>query len=304
MTSLFSNTTVLVLALLLAPMALVADDHAHPHPERLHFDDAVGLHNIVRLTPMLITGGEPAHPHSLTVLHNIGVKTVISVDGARPDVEAAATAGLQYVHIPIGYDQITSSNVASLAKALRTRPGPFYIHCHHGLHRGPAMAAVARRIQEKISAEEAESILTFCRTGREYAGLWRGAAHATADEAAVSNALVVSVAPVGDLQAAMSALDRTWDHLKDCSTSGWRAPPQHPDITPVHEALMLWEGLAEARRICADSKPASFADMMNASVEGAKSLHTALTVTNLAQASASFEGVRQSCRDCHNKHRN
>ena len=29
-----------------------------------------------------------------------------------------------------------------LARAARTLPGPIFVHCHHGMHRGPAAAAV------------------------------------------------------------------------------------------------------------------------------------------------------------------
>src|SRR3712207_7739670 len=58
--------------------------------------------------------------------------TVISVDGARPDVELARKYGLRYVHLPIGYDDVTENEGRAIAKAITELPGPFYIHCHHG----------------------------------------------------------------------------------------------------------------------------------------------------------------------------
>ena len=71
------------------------------------------------------------------------MQTVISVDGAKPDLEAARKHGLRYVHLPHGYDGVPAPRGDELAIALRTLEGPIYVHCHHGKHRSPAAAGVA-----------------------------------------------------------------------------------------------------------------------------------------------------------------
>jgi hypothetical protein len=38
-------------------------------------------------------------------------QTIISVDGARPNVDAAKKEGLSYVHIPIGYNGVPRKRV-------------------------------------------------------------------------------------------------------------------------------------------------------------------------------------------------
>ncbi|MEZ6081685.1 MAG: hypothetical protein R3C56_40245 [Pirellulaceae bacterium] len=49
-------------------------------------------------------------------LVQLGVKTIITVDGAQPDVATAKQFGLRYVHLPHGYDGIPENRVAELAK--------------------------------------------------------------------------------------------------------------------------------------------------------------------------------------------
>ncbi len=103
----------------------------------------LALPNAFRLCPEVYSGGQPEGDAGFARLAALGVKTVISVDGARPDIATAARHGLRYVHLPHGYDGIPSDRGVQLAKALRELPGPVYIHCHHGKHRSPAAAAVA-----------------------------------------------------------------------------------------------------------------------------------------------------------------
>src|SRR5438128_2288808 len=58
------------------------------------------LENAHRLTDKVITGAQPEGPESFQELKELGVKTVISVDGTRPNVELAKRYGLKYVHLP------------------------------------------------------------------------------------------------------------------------------------------------------------------------------------------------------------
>src|SRR5947209_839442 len=66
--------------------------------------EAPGLHNVFRLTDKLYSGSSPDGDEGFASLQRLGVKTVISVDGARPDVERAHQFGMRYIHLPIGYD--------------------------------------------------------------------------------------------------------------------------------------------------------------------------------------------------------
>src|SRR4051794_39790224 len=85
---------------------------------------AAGLHNAFRISGRVYSGSSPDGEGGFAALAALGIKTVLSVDGARPDVEAARRHGLRYVHLPFGYDGIPRDRVVALAKAAATLPGP------------------------------------------------------------------------------------------------------------------------------------------------------------------------------------
>jgi protein tyrosine phosphatase (PTP) superfamily phosphohydrolase (DUF442 family) len=244
----------------LLPWSDGAADDAPPTP---HSVEADGLHNVFRITPRLYSGGGPEDDKGFASLKQLGIKTVVSVDGAKPDLERARKFGLRYVHIPIGYNGLPRDKALQIAKAMRQLPGPFYIHCHHGKHRGPTAAAVAQLCSDdKCRVEEALAVLRSAGTDPRYAGLFKSVREfqrPTARElATVAPELPEAVKATGMTQA-MVAIDHSWDSLNLVRASGWRAPPGHPDIDPAHEALQLLEGFQELIRLPdVDRRPEDF----------------------------------------------
>src|SRR5690348_5650109 len=59
--------------------------------------EAAGLHNVYRITEKLYSGSSPDGDEGFRSLAKLGVKTIISVDGMKPDVEAAHKHGMRYV---------------------------------------------------------------------------------------------------------------------------------------------------------------------------------------------------------------
>src|ERR1051326_9522581 len=57
-----------------------------------------GLRNVFRVGRRLYSGAAPADEAGFRSLCALGVRTIISVDGATPDVAAARRHGLRYVH--------------------------------------------------------------------------------------------------------------------------------------------------------------------------------------------------------------
>ena len=111
-------------------------------PATVHALKAEGIDNFYQLSEKFSSGSAPEGDAAFAELKKLGVKTIITVDGARPDVDASRRFGIRYVHLPIGYDGVPAAQAVRLVKAAETLPGPIYIHCHHGMHRGPAGAAV------------------------------------------------------------------------------------------------------------------------------------------------------------------
>ncbi|MHC4879940.1 MAG: cytochrome c [Planctomycetota bacterium] len=224
------------------------------------------------------------------------------MDGARPDVETARRYGLRYVHIPIGYDGIKSDEGLSLARLVRDTDGPFYIHCHHGRHRGPAAAAIVCIAAGKFDCREALEILERAGTDRKYRGLWRDVENYRVPSDHEELPRLVEIATVGSLAAAMARIDRAYDNLKRCRDAKWSIPAAHPDVVPGHEALLIKEAFRETGRHRDDESDEQFSKWLAEAETAAKNVENAIA-RNTSQVGVHFRNLGASCRRCHDKYR-
>jgi protein tyrosine phosphatase (PTP) superfamily phosphohydrolase (DUF442 family) len=133
-----------------------------------------GLENTFQISPTLYCGNSPETKLAFDALRTLGVKTIISVDGAVPHWEWAEERGIRYIHIPMGYDGIGPEQKLKLAKAIHEVDGPVYVHCHHGKHRGPAAAMFMHLcVHPSWTQKDAEEFLASAGTDPHYAGLYR-----------------------------------------------------------------------------------------------------------------------------------
>lgn len=270
------------------------------------------LENLHRLTPKVLSGAEPHDEAAFKALSSHGVKTVISVDGAKPQVELAKKYGLRYVHIPIGYDGVPAEKTKDLAKALVELDGPIYVHCHHGKHRGPAAAAAACVSGGLLTNDEAVAVLTKMGTGANYAGLWKSARETPLTPAADLKQRKVDfkeIATVPPIAEAMVHVDEKYDHLKLAQKAGWEKPNDHPDIDPPHEALQLRELYFElARTDEFKAKPDDFKKWTADSIQQAEALEKLLKEGPKdpelkTKADALMTGLKNGCSNCHKAYR-
>lgn len=272
------------LAFLLAAMIGCAAEPASPPIETIH-----------DLAPGILTGAVPSGDAGFRELARRGVRTVISVDGARPDLESAKRFGLRYVHLPIGYDGIPQERAMELGKALQELPGPIYLHCHHGKHRGPAAAAVACVVAGRIDNDQAVAAMKKMGTGEQYLGLWASARSARPADPAALRALQVDyreVAALPPLTEAMAALDEAIGNLELA---------RHD---PAHEALRAREILTEILRTDDfKTRPADFRAWMEAARTAAADLENQLRMKS-GSGEKSFAALRRTCADCHKPYRN
>ncbi len=264
------------------------------------------LPNAIRIHPKVISGGLPEGDAAFSALRDLGVKTIISVDGATPDVDMAHKYGLRYVHLPHGYDGIPENRLQELAKAVRDLPGLIYIHCHHGKHRSPAAAAAACIGAGFLDPASAEPILQMAGTSPNYQGLYQAAREARVLDAR-SLANVASDFPekvaVPPLAEAMVALEHTHDHLKQIAAAGWKPLPEHPDIDPAHEALLLREHFTELLRLeSVQDQPPAFKHYLRESEAAAQELEDELRAKS-GGADIPFAKVSKACADCHQQFR-
>jgi protein tyrosine phosphatase (PTP) superfamily phosphohydrolase (DUF442 family) len=289
-----------------APQAKSIDNGSatRPPPAPQRKEDLPGVHNLVQVSDRIYSGSEPHGDVAFESLARLGVKTIVSVDGAKPNLEAAKQHGLQYVHIPIGYDGIGDAAGKALARVGRQAQAPIYVHCHHGQHRGPAAAAVACMAADGRAGKEALQILELAGTGKQYPGLWRDVEGYAPPAAGDKLPELSELAEVESFAAAMAKLDRNYDNLKLCRDAGWTVPPYHPDIVPAQEALILRETLHESNRNLVADRPAEFKAWLAESEMLAQELEQAVKARDPQHASQILEQLDRSCKQCHGKYRN
>jgi protein tyrosine phosphatase (PTP) superfamily phosphohydrolase (DUF442 family) len=276
------------------------DDSAH---ELEH-----ALHNLHRLDDKLISGAEPDGDLAFDELQAMGIKTIISVDGAAPDVNRAQARGMRYVHIPITYAQVSESQRLEIARAIRDLPGPVYLHCHHGKHRGPAALAAAGVALGMISADQGVQFMKAAGTAPHYKGLYQCVAtSAPVSKHAIDSASseFPSVRHAHGIVAAMVEIDMANDHLAAIRGANWQVPDDHPDLVPAAEAGRLTDNLRYSHQ---DPKAISLGDDFVARLDQAIADATTLEEWILqsatgAQLDHAYERVQTSCKDCHATHR-
>jgi hypothetical protein len=261
------------------------------------------IENLRQLSPNLWSGGEPHDDAAFSKLAELGVRALVSVDGAKPAVDAAKKHGLRYIHIPIGYDGVDAEAQRALTRVVREVKGPVFIHCHHGKHRGPAAAAVMCLAAGDMNHAEAAKMMKEIGTGKEYTGLWHDVAAFKPLPANAKLPELVEVAEVGSLAVAMAQVGRAWDGLKLCQTAGWKTPKDHADLAPKHQALLVLEGFKESRRNLEYDDPQMAKWLEEATVQ-AEQLHQSLQAGRTADATRPYKALEAACMRCHEQYRN
>lgn len=267
------------------------------------------LHNVHRVDERLISGAAPAGDAAFDELARLGVRTILSVDGGRPDVARASARGMRYVHIPITYATITAEQRLELSRAVRDLPGPVYVHCHHGKHRGPAATAAIAVTLGRLDPAAALELMRRAGTAASYEGLYACVAElgpATPAELDRAPAGFPAVREVEGIVAAMVEVDEAFEHLGAIREAGWTVPPAPPDLVPAAEAGRLTEGLrAAAEDPLASEHGDDFLWRLSAATRAATALEEALARGQAGgdELEALFRPVQTSCRECHSRHR-
>jgi hypothetical protein len=201
-----------------------------------------------------------------------------------------------------------------MVKAVKTLPGPVYVHCHHGIHRGPAAAAICGMASEGWSQERATGWMNLAGTATDYRGLYtsvRDFVPPSAKELAAVDAELPELSEVDDLVAMMVKVDERWDGLKAIQKAGFRPPAGHPDVDPTAEALQLLELFRESSRLPeSQAKGGQFLQEMTSAENLANALYESMSAhakhsspDSLRALEASFSAVGKSCKSCHVRYR-
>jgi protein tyrosine phosphatase (PTP) superfamily phosphohydrolase (DUF442 family)/cytochrome c556 len=273
-----------------------------------------GLHNVFQLSDDIVSGSEPHGPEALVALREMGIKTILSVDGKEPDALAAAELGMRYVHIPIQYSGFSEGELAEITKTFRELEGPFYVHCFHGKHRGPAAAAVGRVVLDGASRETAiGEMKQYCGTSEKYEGLYREIAITPFPGVEETAGLDYGFDPVRrpeGMVGLMVVMTRAHDNLVELDKRAWALDPEHPDVDALNEATKILQAFENAQDLGqVRAGPDDLRGWMEDSLVESRALVAALREQRAgdaeaaAAASASFKRLKAGCNTCHAAYR-
>jgi protein tyrosine phosphatase (PTP) superfamily phosphohydrolase (DUF442 family) len=267
--------------------------------------EARGLENVFQVATNLFSGGSPQGDEGFETLRKLEIKTIITVDGAQPDLARAKTQGMRYVHLPHGYDGISRETQLKLVKALEVVEGPVYVHCHHGKHRGPAAAAVICMGKMGWTPGQALQWLDTAGTGTNFVGLFatvRDFRKPSRGELEKTPTEFKEAQRISGLVDAMVAIDESFERLKTLRTAASSAAP---DNHLISEATLLCEQFREAQRL-EDSRKRGhdFLKMLADTEDLASAFEDSLTSsTDALRVERAFIVLERSCVSCHRAHR-
>lgn len=269
-----------------------------------------GLHNVVAYAGSgLYSGSAPDGDAGFDSLAALGIRTIISVDGAAPDVAAARRLGMRYVHLPIGYNGMERKRTLEIARAVKELPGPVYIHCHHGKHRSAGAAGAAAVTLGLLTQQQALQRMEVSGTSPSYPGLFRcvtTAAAADAQELAQTSGEFPEISRTTSVVQSMVEMDAAFDRLALIQESGWKTPANHPDLVPAAEAGRLADSFRTLQQLqpCR-ARGSEFLKLLQEGADLAARLESALTEPRGAAAELDEARKRlgQSCKGCHARFR-
>jgi protein tyrosine phosphatase (PTP) superfamily phosphohydrolase (DUF442 family) len=255
-----------------------------------------GLRNVIRVNDWLYTGSEPEGASGFQSLHDLGIRTVITVDGMKPDLDHSGKHGMRYVHIPIGYNAIPPDRVLRIAQAMKELPRPIYLHCHHGKHRGPAAAMAGLRcLDPSWTDQTGRKFLAFAGTDPQYPELYQSVESARlvpAEAFAGMAADFPAAAPVPGTVERMLDLDRIMQRMN----------ARHAQNQPfdAKDAVELKEAFRELIRESAD-RPEEYLRILKEGESGADQI---LAPRSPWSVSNGFLTAAGTCHRCHTLFRN
>lgn len=274
-----------------------------------------GLYNVFTLSERIVSGSEPHGDEAFAALAKMGIKTIISVDSKAPAVDLAARHGMRYVHLPIGYHGVKSRDVLRLVKTYREASGPFFVHCFHGAHRGPAAAAVGRVALDGVARETAVGEMRqWCGTAPTYSGLYASVGTFEIPSVEQTRALdwpLPERAPIDDYTDVMVAVSRSDDALKHLAQFDYAGDPGHPDLDAVNEATKLHESFVRSLEVDeVAKKPADFRRWTLDSIDLSEKLLATLKGVKAGERSKAadakdlYKKIAATCVACHEAYRN
>jgi protein tyrosine phosphatase (PTP) superfamily phosphohydrolase (DUF442 family) len=272
------------------------------------------LPSAFRFTDKVCCGPAPADERDFQKLKDLGIKSVICVDGTAPDAVTGKRYGMMSVHVPTTYDGISADTARVLARAVKDLPAPVYIHCNCGINRAPAAASMALITLGEMSAEDGVKNMNTIGVQKIFQGLYSCVEKATKVDARVLEMLEVRLKERAETQPIVKTMDdmkKYWKHLDNAAKTGWKMT-EDERTDAAKDATELVVRSIELRKLPGmKNRPADFqkfvADGESAAVALEKVLNNREIKTLQSQdidvLKDRFNAVTKSCVDCHTPYR-
>jgi protein tyrosine phosphatase (PTP) superfamily phosphohydrolase (DUF442 family) len=211
-------------------------------PEVIHPIRDKRLPSAFRFSDKLITGASPDSDDCYEALQELGVKTIISVDGEFPDETRAEKYGMKYIHLPIPYKEVPKERALELAKAVRDMPGPIFMHCACGRLRSPAAAGVVSVILGSMSKMDAWNALVQAKSPGNYVRMYQCTQEFEKVDPVVLDNLrpeFKAKADVARITTRMDDMYKPWSRLDEARRLGWQIPETRKDLKVEEDILKI-----------------------------------------------------------------
>lgn len=270
------------------------------------------LQHLVCFGRKIVTGDSPAGDAAFQALKDLGVRTIIRVDGQPPETERADKLGMTSVHLPLSFSGITQGQAQALAKAVRDLPGPVYIHGISSDRRAAAAAAVASVVLGDFTPEQAEAALAVSgvpanRDNGLYASI-KSLTSLPLEKLGDVEFNFSAKSSVSRLTAAMVQIQKTWSRIEEAQKLRWKIPDARKDLNVGADSLELID------RCVAAGSMDSVKNLPRAS-ERLLETRTALTqlqrqwqsghagAAEIDKLDAAYQRATGSCVACHEEYR-
>lgn len=301
-----------------------APEHQQPAPEAIRraLDEAVqtsdwgstppvrlelpGIENAWRLTEQIYAGSAPPSPPAMRALHDLGVRTLISIDLQPPAHWTAVEHSLTYAHVPMRHGRLTPGDYLRLLRVVSYMEGAYYIHGAPGEQRVFAPAAMSTHVAELRTAARMLYFLDTVGLPLEETGLWYAAASPLAytklDQARLLPAHFPAAIAPPPMIWWMRRFDESFAVLRESHRRAWNTPPEEVGTSSVFEAGAI-EGMASRWIDAHPAADASLREEMQRLRDAAHALRTALQSGNNSTATTAWHNLSTACQQCHTTHR-
>ncbi|MBX3352352.1 MAG: calcium/sodium antiporter [Phycisphaeraceae bacterium] len=265
--------------------------------------ERAGFGAVRELAPGVLVARSPYDAHSLDLLEEAGVRSVLSVEAWAPDEGEAERRAILVAHVPLRYSGVDEPTRLRVARAVRDLPRPLLVTCETGRDRAAAAVALAFITLGERSTNDAVTMMLQARAAPSNRALFasvRDARPATAADL-TNPAMLLADASPNDTANAMSRIDRAWRSLVPARGRDWERA-DHDDPRDAADRIASELGaLAAATKPDIDDE--AYRHELRDAALFASLLRDALDANNAPAASAQYGRLAAACTRCHGVYR-